>query len=251
MISSATYILFIIATFPRALNTADEYCRTICLPEGHLSKMLCFESFDYAICAYKIVHSNHCWQGDKRYAQKLLDAFNQSGEFKRCGYNLDPSSETGFSFDQSRSDLVPCYALYIPKKTNIWGCGGIEECMDNTPNTTCRQKMLLLNFCVLLVFESGFCIQVKDIGRKGLLIWKTYQEEGYFRSCGLGYDPVSGMVLINEITPKNAQMKCYSLSGDIALGISYSTNGQVKATLKGKSWSIVVAVAVIASVFND
>ncbi|XP_059161263.1 uncharacterized protein LOC131944595 [Physella acuta] len=249
MISSATYILFIIATFPHALNTADEHCRTICLPEGHLSKLLCFESFDYANCAYKIIQSNHCWQGDKRYAQKLLDTFNQSGEFKRCGYNLDPRSETGFTFDQSRADLVPCYALYIPTKSNRRICEAVGGCMDKHRNTTCLDKELYLNFCVVLGFRLEWCIP--EYGRRGLFIWKKYQEEGYFRSCGLVYDPVTKMVLPKKMTPKNAQFDCYSLSGDIALGISYSTNGQGKTTLKGKSWSIVVAVAVIASVFND
>ncbi|XP_059173632.1 uncharacterized protein LOC131954119 [Physella acuta] len=258
MISRATYILLIIATYPHDVkcmvkNNKDPYhnrsetfnpavegvCQTGCLPQGAMSKILCFESFDYANCAYQATINRHCWPELKQKAQNVLAQLNQAGEFQRCGYSLDPSSQTGFTFDQSRSDLKLCYDFYFFYKPPTSYCIIFYACWKKEfSNPDCREIRDMLDCCAEAI-ESDGCRQFH--GRYALIMWRKYQENGDFDRCGLGY-----YVHYDDVDfyrENKYHITCYNLSGEI--GASFSTNGQESRTLNERFWIIMVALGII------
>ncbi|XP_059161257.1 uncharacterized protein LOC131944587 [Physella acuta] len=245
MNSPAFVILFSIATYLNINPAVEGVCQARCLPNGAMSKMFCFESFDYAYCAYQATINGDCWSELKEKAQRVLAQLNQAGEFQRCGYNLDPSSKTGFSFDESRSELKICYDFYQQPPAS-----GADPCTrfynvcwkDSNPsqNLNCNSLSLMLS-CAASAITHKTCR--KTVGRNALNLWRKYKETGEFDRCGLGYDPTEEFVaswIENEHNPM-----CYNLSAGIR--VSYSTNGQQNTALKERFWIMMVALGIITA----
>ncbi|XP_059140098.1 uncharacterized protein LOC131928173 [Physella acuta] len=227
-------------TKPVETTTCGTNINMQCLPLGTMSKMLCWESFEFAKCAHRIIQSNPCNKGRLWLAQSVLSTLQNGGEFARCGYYLDPKCELGFCFDQTRLDLVPCYDTYIdrPRPNRTPRCEHIDPCLEaDRPNLHCRQTMWILS-CAADGANYDFCR--KYFGRESLTIWRKYQENGDFERCNMGLNPIDNTV--GARFPNTRHVTCYNLSGTLTL--SYSTNEQQTSHLKGYSWILVVLVII-------
>ncbi|XP_059173089.1 uncharacterized protein LOC131953753 [Physella acuta] len=222
-----------------------------CLPIGLIGKILCWQSYEYAVCAKKIIRNIACDKDKYEAAKRLWDELELNRESERCGYYLDPSSETGFSFDESRSELKQCYDFYDYHaydyiNNDFKFCGGYFRDLEPKDGVGCgkdehcgRVRCVLATGCG--VMKDMFCRRYA--GREALKWYRICQERGDFERCQFGIDPRNDLP-VPGLKNKH-HMRCYNLSN--SMGAAFSVNGQQSALQKGNSWVVLVAVLINTS----
>ncbi|XP_059171961.1 uncharacterized protein LOC131953006 isoform X1 [Physella acuta] len=223
----------------------EKSCKNLdaCLPKGRIPEIFCWQSFEYAYCAYNITQNKDCYPDLVQIAEHLLDVLRRNGEFQRCGYYPDANSVVGFSFNSSRLDLVPCYDFYIYRKipfdiiTGHRFCHFFEDCWRKTdPDCDDTHRQLV---CCAMVMGSDKCRKYR--GRQSLDIWRRIKEKGDIDGCGSGYDLETNFVSIN--LKYTDDLRCFDLKS--INGFAFSTNTQKASVIKGNSWFVMLAIGII------
>ncbi|XP_059173092.1 uncharacterized protein LOC131953756 [Physella acuta] len=209
-----------------------------CLPKGRIGKILCWQSYEYAVCAKKIIRDMACDKDKYEAAKRLSNELERNRESQRCGYYLNESSKTGFSFDLSRSELLPCYEFYDYHQPDTRYCQFYLDCLGSEEGIDCWDMLEPLA-CIELSIRQEYCR--KYIGRDVLKWYRIYQDRGDFDRCKYGISPEDDMA--RRWIENKHHMWCYNLSNN--MGVAFSVKGQQSAFHKGSSWIVLVAVLVI------
>ncbi|XP_059171962.1 uncharacterized protein LOC131953006 isoform X2 [Physella acuta] len=187
----------------------EKSCKNLdaCLPKGRIPEIFCWQSFEYAYCAYNITQNKDCYPDLVQIAEHLLDVLRRNGEFQRCGYS-------GHRF-----------------------CHFFEDCWRKTdPDCDDTHRQLV---CCAMVMGSDKCRKYR--GRQSLDIWRRIKEKGDIDGCGSGYDLETNFVSIN--LKYTDDLRCFDLKS--INGFAFSTNTQKASVIKGNSWFVMLAIGII------